>query len=478
MKNTCKLFVVFLIVCLLSRVSAFAAEKGDSMEMLDDLAVNAMVEVVISENNRSLWPDGLLNNGAQADEGISTLSDQYEKINGYRYRKGYYVKTRGQINAPALKAEEVLPDDVISGIYNHMQTYFPNVFIMGEPTTSYNCHSYAWYNSTIDNDYWISSIESFENDVHTVPVKDEDKAVGNIAIYINANGVRLHSAIIIDINGDQVICESKWGAGVLCQHEIGDVPAEYMATNTHCWILFYDITPHEYEFSVSGNAIHTKTCTICPYSVTENCNLTYPYIGDSKHNAYCTECDYGISGLDCSYSYEANVNGTHKKTCALSDHYQATEACTYQFTSNGNGRHTATCRLCGGSYEASCEMTYEYWMYNQHKGECNLCGYETGENCSPVATYCGNGSTNDIHSLACRDCGNAMSSATESCTLEYVFAGTVNGTNTHSRVCTECDYVKTASASCVYRLGDYCFFCGTHRDTQQTASLDDPNTKE
>ena len=79
---------------------------------------------------------------------------------------------------------------------------------------------------------------------------------------------------------------------------------------------------------------------------------------------------------------------------------------------------------------------------------------------------------------ACRDCGNAMSSATESCTLEYVFAGTVNGTNTHSRVCTECDYVKTASAACVYRLGDYCFFCGTHRDTMQTASLDGPNTKE
>ena len=71
-----------------------------------------------------------------------------------------------------------------------------------------------------------------------------------------------------------------------------------------------------------------------------------------------------------------------------------------------------------------------------------------------------------------------MSSATESCTLEYVFAGTVNGTNTHSRVCTGCEYVQVESANCFYKNSDYCFFCGTHRDTVQAASLDGMTTKE
>ena len=360
MKNTCKLFVVvLLVVCLLSGVSAFATEKNkDSGEILDDLAVEALVEVVISENNRSLGPNAFLNNGAQADEGVSILSDQYEIINGYRYQKGHCVKTRGQVNAPALKACEVLSEDVISGIYDSMHEDFPNVIILREPTTSYNCHSYAWYNSTIYNDYWIASIESFVNDVHTVPVEPEGKTVGNIAVYINANGAPLHSAIIIDTNGDQVICESKWGAGVLCQHEIGDVPEEYMATNTQCWILYYDLTPHDYGYLSHGNATHTKTCTICPYSETESCNLTYPYIGDSMHNIFCTECDYGISGAYCAYSYQADANGTHKKICTLRDHYQVTENCTYQYVSNGYGSHTRTCTVCDESTTVGCDLVY------------------------------------------------------------------------------------------------------------------------
>ena len=423
----------------------------------------------------------VFNNCIENTDNISTFnttSVRFLAKNGFYYLTGSEVNTVGQVTVPVLVADSFYTDQQLQNELTRITTAFPNAIVMGVPTSVYNCHSYAWYDSTIWNPYWIDQVGTFVVDIHTIRVPAEEVRPGDIIIYFDPNSVIQHSAIVSEINEGEITCQSKWGASILCEHAIDYVPSNYWKANAGYYCFAYRITPHNYECTSHGNGTNTKTCTICSHSVQENGNVSYPYIGDSKHNAYCTECDYGISGLDCSYSYEANVNGTHKKTCALSDHYQATEACTYQFTSNGNGRHTATCRLCGGSYEASCEMTYEYWMYNQHKGECNLCGYETGENCSPVATYCGNGSTNDIHSLACRDCGNAMSSATESCTLEYVFAGTVNGTNTHSRVCTECDYVKTASASCVYRLGDYCFFCGTHRDTQQTASLDDPNTKE
>ena len=215
-------------------------------------------------------------------------------------------------------------------------------------------------------------------------------------------------------------------------------------------IMFMSYNGHIWETYANNNGTHSECCDICGDTFTENCNLVYTSAGVNHHKATCADCGYTTP----------------------------TQACTYSYAGNGDGTHERACTLCGNSMDLPCEMSYEYLMYNQHRAECTLCGDVIAEDCTAVATYCGNGSTNDIHSLACRDCGNAMSSATESCTLEYVFAGTVNGTNTHSRVCTECDYVKTASAACVYRLGDYCFFCGTHRDTVQTASLDGPNTKE
>ena len=173
----------------------------------------------------------------------------------------------------------------------------------------------------------------------------------------------------------------------------------------------------------------------------------------------------------------AGVNH-HTATCADCGYTTPTQGCTYSYTGNGDGTHERTCTLCGNSMDLPCEMTYEYLMYNQHRAECTLCGDVIAEDCTAVATYCGDGSTNHIHANACQDCGNAMSSATESCTLEYVFAGTVNGTNTHSRVCIGCEYVQVESATCFYKNSDYCFFCGTHRDTVQVASLDEMDTIE
>ncbi len=81
------------------------------------------------------------------------------------------------------------------------------------------------------------------------------------------------------------------------------------------------------------------------------------------------------------------------------------------------------------------------------------------------------------HISTCTICGETTGTA-ENCNYEYYFSGTVNGTNTHSRACTECDYIQINAAICFYKNSDYCFFCGTHKDTAQVASLTDLTTME
>lgn len=115
-----------------------------------------------------------------------------------------------------------------------------------EPTSRYNCHSYAWYKAQTWNPYWLSNIVPFTSDNActqvTTPIQDKDI----IAYYYN--GQLQHSGIVYSKSGGQTIIKSKFGQGGVYLHTPESVPY------THNSIIYYRY--HDYAQQYTGNHYH------------------------------------------------------------------------------------------------------------------------------------------------------------------------------------------------------------------------------
>ena len=138
---------------------------------------------------------------------------------------------------------------------NECLSNYPNAILHGSATAMYNCHSYAWYENTTDNQVWINAYATYGSlqlsnywtrDVYTSCSENAAvRAFYNNYDYIN-NMDTSHSAIILP-NGKYL---SKWGAGPLMEHDKADCP--YEADN----IQFYNfITSYHINLlSINGDA--------------------------------------------------------------------------------------------------------------------------------------------------------------------------------------------------------------------------------
>lgn len=114
----------------------------------------------------------------------------------------------------------------------YMSSNFPNAVRIAEPTTNYNCHSYAWYSTnTSTNKYWINSNEAYKyvtdgsyskrsggtasqtNDRVFYPNADIDPDTGTFST---------HSGI--EIGMYPITVNSKWGPYGLYNHSLTDCP--------------------------------------------------------------------------------------------------------------------------------------------------------------------------------------------------------------------------------------------------------------
>lgn len=332
------------------------------------------------------------------------------------------------------------------------QNNYPNVEIIGNPTNSYNCHSYAWYSADQNNPYCIFDISNYIEDAHTDKLSnDEEKMAGDIVVYKDANNKIEHSAIIKEIKADgTVICTSKWGANVLCNHELSDVLSDYLANGLpNC--DYYRITPHLWEsITTNSNGTHELTCSICGVTTEENCDLSYACVLETYHKATCVDCNYSTSNIPCED--------------------------TYTYVSNGDGSHTATCSVCEGSITRQCNKECIWYSGSQHRAECADCGVVSYESCSSGVVYTGNGTTH-THALGCDECGHATGTAT-ACTFSSHYAYAVNGVNYHRNVCDGCGYAQTTLVQCVYKNSDNCFLCGASKDSGRTASIQESSPAE
>jgi hypothetical protein len=116
------------------------------------------------------------------------------------------------------------PDQIIS-INHDRETHFPHVAVLEGPTSSYNCHNYAWLKSTGGSTFWLNSPgdDSFWTDGSYISTPYSS---GTPDIRISYQGD--HSAVTTS-GSNQAI--SKWGAWGLYQHQITYVPAGYLPGN-------------------------------------------------------------------------------------------------------------------------------------------------------------------------------------------------------------------------------------------------------
>ena len=82
-----------------------------------------------------------------------------------------------------------------------------------EPTALYNCHSYAWYYTSIYNPYWIddAGVETFLNDNACSEGFDPALAqINDIILYYSLQEKILHSGVVssIDSSGN-IMVQSK-----------------------------------------------------------------------------------------------------------------------------------------------------------------------------------------------------------------------------------------------------------------------------
>lgn len=236
---------VILIACI---IPAFSASANTSIIVCDEI------------NGEELW---LLSSPVNESCWSRDVPMRVE-VNGFWYDYTTDVTTNGLLNVAVYTTADDYSPQRIDQMIREINQLFPEIEIIGDPTSQYNCHSYAWYNASVYNPYCIFDIGNYIDDVHTYHVPDgAPLRTGDIVVYNNVYGIA-HSAIITEIktNGE-IICTSKWGANVLCEHAIGYVPGGYKNNN----VLDYEIyrkMPHDYTIT-SNSTSHTFSCNDCPY---------------------------------------------------------------------------------------------------------------------------------------------------------------------------------------------------------------------
>lgn len=163
------------------------------------------------------------------------------------------------------------------------------ITLLGEATSRYNCHSYAWHNPSTSSLSWIVDVETYLENNHCT--RTNYPSVGSIVVYYGSNGRAVHSAVVSGINGDTVMCISKWGANGLFEHQVNNVPSVYYNGDTLEYYYYDYAQYHSCTFVINNSATHTRTCTLCGWSQTES-HVANPKTGN------CIGC-----GLKGPFSY-------------------------------------------------------------------------------------------------------------------------------------------------------------------------------
>ena len=110
-----------------------------------------------------------------------------------------------------------------NGSYYHSR--YPNAVFLQNSTKRYNCHSYAWYSQTHNNNnYWIPNAVPYMTDGACRQIVSPSTGVR--VYYDDGSYDKLedHSAYVVRVSSGVVTVVSKWGNMVLAEHTMADCP--------------------------------------------------------------------------------------------------------------------------------------------------------------------------------------------------------------------------------------------------------------
>ena len=218
-------------------------EKGNSLQMFDF----ANIEVLLGQekilNQLSLSDSNELFEIAsikyeQKKNNVKfgfTVPIFYKTINEQNNVTYYNVYTPQGTAVQVFKMLDYSPDtpEEIQKGNDYVDNNYPSVTIIREGTKGYNCHSYAWYSQSSDNEYWMQNPSAYMTD-GSYGLIEHSWATTGTKVYYGSNAD--HSGIV---NGrvlgppapgttlmDLILVESKWGAYGLIKHRIKDCPFE------------------------------------------------------------------------------------------------------------------------------------------------------------------------------------------------------------------------------------------------------------
>ncbi len=211
-----------------------------------------------------------------------------------------YVFTPNGTSVSVTMYAGMTPDEVREHI-EIIEELYPDVYLISDPTYSYNCHSYAWYSQDAENNHYCMADPSAyytDGSYHEV----QTPKVGDIICYFDNSGINLHSGIIIEVLDDNAtnpadaslyMVRSKWGLYGLYEHR-GD-RCLYVENSTT--IKFYRRTcNHDYEYTWLSKLLHNATCTECGDLKTELHVIARSALKTNAIGvAYCVLCG-GITG--------------------------------------------------------------------------------------------------------------------------------------------------------------------------------------
>ena len=171
-------------------------------------------------------------------------------------------------------------------------------------TGAYNCHSYAWYSQSEQNNIWLHSPEMYfsENDKSYRSLNETNSPrEGDIMVYIK-DGSITHSAIIVGYTGDtssdgrgnanKYIVVSKWSHAGLYRHN-GNQGPYYKPNNSSFRVEYYRLNTNDQEVMSDSNdfnrnniIIQAKSSTVSRDQTVYACEFDFAYSGN--HNITIT----------------------------------------------------------------------------------------------------------------------------------------------------------------------------------------------
>lgn len=228
----------------------------------------------------------------------------------------------------------------------------------------YNCHSYAWYQQTTTNEYYLYDPSPYYEDGSYIEVSSPQ--VGDIICYFDENGDNDHSAVIVEVDNsksdllESLTVVSKWGPQELYKHRADN--CIYMRFTAYTRIFRNATMPysHEHAFGFRHEQIYEE--------VAEE-----QYVSNVQcHNIHCICGDYITQAH--TYRYGDITETGHTKSCECG--YSDTEVHEYTKSINKNTAYHSKKCACGATVDELHEYgdnEYEYVNKQNHRRRCEVC---------------------------------------------------------------------------------------------------------